>query len=485
MFFTFQSKSDIEIFIEKIKDAVDKTDETVEINDGFHELNKYRIFYNPESLLSYNELNLHFSNEPDDLLVNDPAETIVIAFNFNIQLLIEHKIISNNTISLRKIIFISDINFNIQNIIHEDELLPVISPALEKLYIQGCIFCMPVILAFGLNIVDLSNSAFLDEFAIFDLYDELKINYCIFHTIFLECYIFNKLNISFCIAERFELYPDQNDLNMDYINFNNTQITEVIINSHEYYERVNENYDIETNIIKITDSFMTKLSIANIQTDKLIIKRSEITKICFDQVISNDNLIIKELEYENFSFKHTLANGKEVRSFFNTSEIDHNKFSDELEKLGQMDETAQARGYAFEKYLKNLFEAYELEPGGSFKIIGEQIDGSFEFHNNVYLLEAKWISKPIDKSELVNFNEKVRSKSGFTRGLFISNSEYSKEALQTFAIGRKVYIILMTVDELSEMLTKKWDFRVLIHAKLRALAEKGEFYHKIKLNDQK
>ena len=39
----------------------------------------------------------------------------------------------------------------------------------------------------------------------------------------------------------------------------------------------------------------------------------------------------------------------------------------------------------------------------------------------------------IDKGDLVIFNEKVSSKSGFTRGLFISFSGYSDEALATFS----------------------------------------------------
>jgi hypothetical protein len=55
-----------------------------------------------------------------------------------------------------------------------------------------------------------------------------------------------------------------------------------------------------------------------------------------------------------------------------------------------------------------------------------------------YLLEARWTSKPIDKGQLVVFNEKVSSKSGFTRGLFISFSNYSEEALASFATGRTV-----------------------------------------------
>lgn len=37
----------------------------------------------------------------------------------------------------------------------------------------------------------------------------------------------------------------------------------------------------------------------------------------------------------------------------------------------------QARGYQFERYLNRLFKDCALEPRESFRIKGEQIDGSF------------------------------------------------------------------------------------------------------------
>ena len=155
--------------------------------------------------------------------------------------------------------------------------------------------------------------------------------------------------------------------------------------------------------------------------------------------------------------------------------IDYNRYLDELKAISDYSDTPQARGFAFEKYLNNLFDAYELEPRGSFKIVGEQIDGSFLLHNEVYLLEAKWTNKKIDKGDLVIFNEKVSSKSGFTRGLFISFSGFSDEALATFSNGRTVNIVLMTVQELVISLSRNLEFTKVLSAKVRALAEEGDF----------
>jgi hypothetical protein len=159
-----------------------------------------------------------------------------------------------------------------------------------------------------------------------------------------------------------------------------------------------------------------------------------------------------------------------------TSTIDFGKYINELTQLSNNADTPQSRGFAFEKYLQALFEVAGLQPRGSFKVIGEQIDGSFVLKNEVYLLEAKWTSKPIDKGQLVIFNEKVSSKSGFTRGLFISFSNYTDEALATFANGRTVNIVLMSVQELAVALSRKMEIEILLWNKVRALAERGEFY---------
>ena len=155
--------------------------------------------------------------------------------------------------------------------------------------------------------------------------------------------------------------------------------------------------------------------------------------------------------------------------------IDYNMFLKELVDISNCSDTPQSRGYALERYLNKLFEAHGLEPRGSFKIVGEQIDGSFLLYKEVYLLEAKWTNKKIDKGDLVIFNEKVSSKSGFTRGLFISYAGFTDEALATFSHGRTVNTILMTVQDLSIALERKLDLTSVLWKKVRALAEEGNF----------
>lgn len=157
------------------------------------------------------------------------------------------------------------------------------------------------------------------------------------------------------------------------------------------------------------------------------------------------------------------------------SEFDFEKYLNELKDLADYRDNPQARGYQFERYLNRLFKDCVLEPRESFRIKGEQIDGSFVLRNDTYLLEAKWTNRQTEKSDLVVFNEKVSSKSGFTRGLFISFAGYSNDAVETFCNGRKVNIVLMTVQELAVALTRKMDISIVIWNKVRALAEEGNY----------
>ena len=70
----------------------------------------------------------------------------------------------------------------------------------------------------------------------------------------------------------------------------------------------------------------------------------------------------------------------------------------------------QPRGYAFEKFLNAVFEAYGLSPRAPFRLTGEQIDGSFVAGGDVYLLEAKWTNRLVGVATLRSFNAKVEDK---------------------------------------------------------------------------
>lgn len=135
---------------------------------------------------------------------------------------------------------------------------------------------------------------------------------------------------------------------------------------------------------------------------------------------------------------------------------------------------AQKRGYEYEKFLKVLFDAYGLMPRAAFRLIGEQIDGSFVIHNDTYLLEAKWQNFPIGVADLHTFEGKLGEKASWSRGLFVSNSGFSPDGLQAFGKGKRT--ICMDGFDISEMLSKRLSFIDVIDAKVRRAAETGYPY---------
>lgn len=138
----------------------------------------------------------------------------------------------------------------------------------------------------------------------------------------------------------------------------------------------------------------------------------------------------------------------------------------------------QPRGYAFEKFLKELFDAFDLSGRASFRLVGEQIDGSFEMMGETYLLEAKWTSQQVDASDLRAFNAKVESKASWSRGLFISNSGFTQDGLVAFGSGRS--LICMDGLDLSEILLGKLSLQSVLSKKVRRAAETGRPFVRVR-----
>lgn len=138
----------------------------------------------------------------------------------------------------------------------------------------------------------------------------------------------------------------------------------------------------------------------------------------------------------------------------------------------------QARGFAFERFLRELFDAYGLAPRASFRLVGEQIDGSFELSAETYLLEAKWQGPPIGAAALHAFNGKLEEKAAWARGVFISNSGFSEDGLVAFGRGKRV--VCIDGLDLHEMLDRGLGFAVVLQKKVRRAAESGQTFVRIR-----
>jgi len=131
----------------------------------------------------------------------------------------------------------------------------------------------------------------------------------------------------------------------------------------------------------------------------------------------------------------------------------------------------QQRGFEFEKFLNNLFQLYELNPKGSFKNYGEQIDGAFTFDGTDYLLEAKW-KQQVNRGDLASFTYKVESKLKIAMGLLITVDGVTPEAISP---DFKSIIVMDGLDIIS-ILDGRVSLTDLLYKKRRRANETGKIY---------
>lgn len=134
----------------------------------------------------------------------------------------------------------------------------------------------------------------------------------------------------------------------------------------------------------------------------------------------------------------------------------------------------QKRGYDFELFLKDVFNAYKMEARDPFRIRGEQIDGSFQLDGATYLLEAKWQNPLTPASDLRAFHGKIEEKAAWSRGLFISYSGFSEDGL--FAFGRGKRVICMDGRDIYEALSRSIPLDKVIIEKARQAASQGPIF---------
>ncbi len=136
------------------------------------------------------------------------------------------------------------------------------------------------------------------------------------------------------------------------------------------------------------------------------------------------------------------------------------------------------RGFAFERFLTDLFAAFKLAPRGSFRNTGEQIDGSFVLHHDTYLIEARWREKATDAAALHAFAGKVAGKVSWSRGLFISDAGFSEDGLEAFGTGKP--IICMDGLDLHDTLDRKLPLPDMLAAKARRVVETGKPFVRVR-----
>ncbi len=133
------------------------------------------------------------------------------------------------------------------------------------------------------------------------------------------------------------------------------------------------------------------------------------------------------------------------------------------------------RGFALEKLLSDVFDAFDLDPRGSFRVTGEQIDGGFTLGGEHFLLEAKWVAEPSARAELDVFAAKVRRRGENTLGLFIAINGFQDTAVELHS-GNRSPIMLMDGADLYAVLEQRIDLRELLTRKRRETSMSGRVF---------
>lgn len=144
--------------------------------------------------------------------------------------------------------------------------------------------------------------------------------------------------------------------------------------------------------------------------------------------------------------------------------------------LCKMQEEAQKRGYELEKLLLDVFEFFGIKVETPFKLAGEQIDGSFNFQGNNYILEAKWQNQQSANNHLYTFAFKIESNTLYPRGVFLSISGFSEEAINRISHNKKPQLVLLDAADLILVLDGRIDLPTLLEEKIKLAQTRGEIY---------
>lgn len=130
-------------------------------------------------------------------------------------------------------------------------------------------------------------------------------------------------------------------------------------------------------------------------------------------------------------------------------------------------------GLALEQLLNRLFAIFDLAPRQPFRVVGEQIDGSFQLDGQVYLIESKWEKDPLPEGPLLVFRGKIEGKSTFTRGVLIALNDVSGPAREAITRGKAPSFFVMNGHDLIMILEEAIALPDFLRRRVRLLAEEG------------
>jgi len=141
--------------------------------------------------------------------------------------------------------------------------------------------------------------------------------------------------------------------------------------------------------------------------------------------------------------------------------------------LSDSEITPQSRGYEFERLIESLLYHEQLEPRASYQPEGEQIDGSFFWEGQTFLLEAKWVKEPIAASSIYAFKGKLDGKFHTCSGVFLSVNGYGNSVEDALKFGKSLNILLFDKTDIPLLFEGKVSFLDMLKFKLRQAGDTG------------
>ena len=133
----------------------------------------------------------------------------------------------------------------------------------------------------------------------------------------------------------------------------------------------------------------------------------------------------------------------------------------------------QERGYEFEKLIEAKLDNEKLEPRASYKQKGEQIDGSFFWEGQTFLLEAKWVKQKLPASSIYAFKGKLDGKFHTTSGIYLAVNGYSNDVEDALKFGKSLNILLFDSSDISLIFNGDVTFLEVLKFKLREAGDIG------------
>ncbi|MBR7070436.1 MAG: restriction endonuclease [Oxalobacter sp.] len=170
-----------------------------------------------------------------------------------------------------------------------------------------------------------------------------------------------------------------------------------------------------------------------------------------------------------------LAHQRKKQAVAKAKRVAIEDISQRLFSLFNMNDKPQERGKLLEKVFNDLFKTYGVHVCEDFRrkdpdtgIVLEQIDGIIELDGLIYLVEMKWLNKPVGMGEFSPHLSRLFMRAN-AQGIFIATNGYTESVLtECKNVLNLKTLFLCSLREFVVLLQKQGDLITLLKKKSQA-----------------